>query len=408
MSQIVNRYYIRVIGAICGAFFINVLTISTTFTQPVFKEHFIFPLQDKHVHASSIVECPNGDLLACWFHGSGERTANDVVIQGARLKKGAKTWSPVFLMADTPDLPDCNPVLFIDQKQRLWLFWIVVQANRWERSILKYRISTDYQGDGTPDWAWQDIITLQPGNVFADAVKRAFDELVPEEPIWAEYAPPYKRMIIEAATDPAKRQTGWMTRIHPTVLPRGRILLPLYSDGYNFSLIAISDDLGEHWRPSLPIIGLGPTQPSIVRKKDGTLVAYMRDEGDAPYRILTSSSKDNGVTWSLAVDTDILNPSSSLEIIRLKDGRWMMVYNDTEDGRHSLALAISDDEGETWKWKKNLERSEKGRGSYAYPSLIQTGDGLLHLTYSFNENDKKTIKYVVLNVDWITREKFLK
>ena len=75
----------------------------------------IFPLQGKHVHSSSIVECPNGDLLACWFHGSGERTADDVVVQGARLKKGSKKWSPVFLMADTPHFPDCNPVLFVDQ-----------------------------------------------------------------------------------------------------------------------------------------------------------------------------------------------------------------------------------------------------------------------------------------------------
>ena len=79
--------------------------------QSKIQYNHIFPLQGKHVHSSSIVECPNGDLLACWFHGSGERTADDVVVQGARLKKGRKKWSPVFLMADTPRFPDCNPVL---------------------------------------------------------------------------------------------------------------------------------------------------------------------------------------------------------------------------------------------------------------------------------------------------------
>ncbi len=97
----------------------------------------IFPVQEKHVHSSSIVECPNGDFLACWFHGSGERSANDVVIQGARLQKGSTRWDSVFLMADTPGFPDCNPVLFINQKGRLWLFWIAVLANGWEHSILK-------------------------------------------------------------------------------------------------------------------------------------------------------------------------------------------------------------------------------------------------------------------------------
>ena len=98
------------------------------FAQSYFNEELIFPMQNKHVHASSIVECPNGAFLVCWFHGSGERTADDVVIQGSRLKKKSKEWEPVFLMADTPNFPDCNPVLFIDQMDRLWIFWIAVMG----------------------------------------------------------------------------------------------------------------------------------------------------------------------------------------------------------------------------------------------------------------------------------------
>ncbi|MDP7586069.1 MAG: sialidase family protein, partial [Verrucomicrobiota bacterium] len=62
--------------------------------EPLFITTDIFPPGVKHTHSSSIVQCPNGDLLACWFHGSGERTADDVLVQGARLKKGAKRWSP--------------------------------------------------------------------------------------------------------------------------------------------------------------------------------------------------------------------------------------------------------------------------------------------------------------------------
>ena len=68
--------------------------------KPFFQQNSIFPLQDKHVHGSSIIEAPNGDLLSCWFHGSGERTANDVVIKGSRLKKGSNKWENVFEMAD--------------------------------------------------------------------------------------------------------------------------------------------------------------------------------------------------------------------------------------------------------------------------------------------------------------------
>src|ERR1041385_385882 len=80
--------------------------------EPHFREHLIFPLQAQHVHSSCIVECPNGDLLACWFQGSGERLATDVAIVGSRLGRGSEKWSSVFPMADTPDFPDLNPVLF--------------------------------------------------------------------------------------------------------------------------------------------------------------------------------------------------------------------------------------------------------------------------------------------------------
>ena len=386
--------------------FIIVLAIGIYFpiqvhAQSEIQDNPIFPLQGKHVHSSSIVECPNGDLLACWFHGSGERTADDVVIQGARLKKGGNKWSPVFLMADTPDFPDCNPVLFVDQKERLWLFWIAVRAHGWEHSILKYRLSTNYQQPGVPKWDWQDIILLKPGDAFAETIEAAFKELITEEPMWAEYAPLYSTMIIEAARDKAKRQTGWMTRTHPTVLPSGRILLPLYSDGYNVCLVAISDDNGQHWRAGKPIVGLGPIQPSIVRKKDGTLVAYMRDSGNAPYRILISTSTDDGESWSPAIDTNIPNPGSSLEAIVLQDGRWVMVYNDTESGRHSLAVALSDDQGKTWKWKRHIGRSNNRAKSFAYPSLIQAEDGMLHLTYSYKEQGRATIRHCMFRADWI-------
>ncbi len=380
-------------------FFISI----SVYAQPYFHDEAIFPIQDKHVHSSSIVESANGDLLVCWFYGSGERTADDVLIQGSRLPNGEKTWESVFQMADTPGFPDCNPVLHIDKDNRLWLFWVVVQAHRWEQGILKYRISDDYEKSGAPVWSWQDIINLKPGDEFARAVKEGFDKNA-EESLWAEYAPTYVDLIIEAAKDPVKRQIGWMPRIHPFVLESGRILLPLYSDGYCLGLVAISDDQGKTWRASLPMVGAGLNQPSIVQKKDGTLLAYMRDEGPSPGRVLLSTSKDNGESWSYAEVTDLPNPSSSLEVIKLKDGDWAMVYNDTGEGRYSLAVALSDDEGKSWKWKRHIALDPKKNLSFSYPSMIQTRDGMIHVTYSFHNDEQKTIKHAVFNVDWIKQD----
>lgn len=71
--------------------------------EPYFASRLIFPLQAKHVHSSCVIECPNGDLMATWFYGSGERDSPDVLIQGARLRQGATAWSEPFLMADTPN-----------------------------------------------------------------------------------------------------------------------------------------------------------------------------------------------------------------------------------------------------------------------------------------------------------------
>ena len=363
----------------------------------IVSEEIIFPGQNEHTHGSSIVSLPNGDLLATWFQGSGERNADDVRIMGARMKKGQKIWTVPFLMADTKGIPDCNPVLFLNRNGKLFLFWIAVQANKWEYAILRFRTSVNYNGNEAPDWNWQDNILLKPDDSFAKEVEKRFKEMPESQAGWAGYAPQYDDMIKDASKDLMKRSIGWMTRIHPITLESGRILLPLYSDGLNFSMVAISDDDGTSWRPSLPIVGRGPIQPALAVKKDGTIVAYMRDSGDAPTRVHTSISTDNGESWSTSQKTDIPN-EASVEVCVLKDGKWVFVGNVINDGRYQLSIFISEDEGASWKWKDKIEFEPDHRGSFSYPCLIQTSDGLLNITYSYSKGEKnETIKHVVID-----------
>src|SRR5512145_226320 len=108
--------------------------------KPFLESEFIFPLESWHNHSSSIVELPNGDLFVCWFHGSGERQADDVKIKAARRPRGQQAWSPPFDLADTPGFPDTNCTLFVDSKKRLWLFWPAILANTWESALMKYRM----------------------------------------------------------------------------------------------------------------------------------------------------------------------------------------------------------------------------------------------------------------------------
>jgi len=342
---------------------------------------------------------PNGDLLVCWFHGSGERTADDVLIQAARWNRSSGKWTDRFTMADTPGFPETNPVLFLDGRQRLFFLWPLIVAHRWETALMKYRISTDYQQpSGPPRWEFQDNIVLIPQNIAERTREFAGATAAGSGPL-AERA----KKLIEHAEDEYFSRMGWFTRTHPQQLPSGRILAPMYSDGFSFGIMAISDDQGYTWRGSEPIVGAGCIQPSVVRKNDGTLVAYLRDNGPPPKRAHISFSKDDGVTWTPARDTEIPNPGSSLEAIRLANGHWIMVYNDLEQKRYSLVAALSDDEGATWKWKRHLEGSPShpSRNEYHYPSVIQAKDGAIHVTYSYFVAEGKAIKHVRFSQDWV-------
>lgn len=372
--------------------------------KPVFESEMIFPLHNRHNHASTIVELPNGDLLTCWYRGSGERTADDVVIMGARKKKGAKQWTEPFVLADVPGFPDTNPTMFVDSKQHLWLMWQTIIANEWHTALTQYRITTDWGGAGAPKWQITEPLLVVP-HQFAAKVKEVVEPVIASGGQRAAWA----KRTLEQANDKYFARMGWMTRAHFTELPNGRIIVPLYSDGYSFSLMAITDDHGKTWRTSEPLVGGGNIQPSIARRKDGVLVAYMRDNGPPPKRLHVSESKDDGITWSPVKDSEIPNPGSGSEVVVLKDGLWALVNNDQERGRHSLPLWLSDDEGRTWKWKRHIEldtRAEKA-GSFHYPSIIQTKDGMIHVSYSYfmnhlpNDAPRKTIKHVWFNTAWV-------
>ncbi len=410
----------------------------------------IFPPVQEHVHGSTIVELPNGDLLAAWFQGSGERWADDVRIMGARLKKGEERWSQPFLMADTPGFPDINPILFLDAQQRLWLMWYTVIANQWETSLLKYRISEDCAGqDGAPKWVWQEVLHvkpgdssergIQPGDRFVKSVERQIQEYAAylREGIYASQ--PAQGLVMagmwkawgaqtlskargedmvrkgqlrnpEGGTKEANlgypyfQRMGWQTKNKAVLIDGKRLIVPLYSDGFSFSLMALTDDGGQTWRFSEPLVGAGNIQPSIARQANGTLVAYMRDNGPAPKRLHLSASKDNGLTWSGVKDSELPNPGSGADVVTLRNGHWLLAYNDTERGRESLAVSLSTDEGKTWSQTRHLEKGsvDKSSPSASYPSIIQGADGSIHVVYSYHPaQGGKTIKHARFAESWL-------
>jgi predicted neuraminidase len=369
---------------------------------PRHAAELVFPLHAQHNHAPGIVECPNGDLLVSWYRGSGERDADDVAVFGARRKRGESKWSEAFLMADTPGFPDCNTSMMIDRQERLWLFWPTILANTWESCLTNYRISREYGGPGAPKWESSGLVLLKPDDFSADA-NSELDRLAEKyKPLLIgklgeEFAAAKKKL-----SNKLYQRLGWQPRCKPTILPSGRILLPLYTDTFSISIMAISDNDGQTWFASKPLLGFGAIQPTVLRRDNGELVAYMRENG-LTKRIRTSFSRDDGVSWAPVTETGLSNPGSGLDGLRLANGHWLLVYNDTTSDRNSLAVSISADEGQTWKWTRHLEN--EARGSYHYPSVIQSSDGTVHAVYGYFVDGGKSMKHAAFNESWVKKNR---
>jgi len=357
------------------------------------------------------VELPNGKLLLAWYRGSGEHDANDVKVMGARKAQGGRSWGEPFVMVDIPNFPDANPVVFIDGNSSLQLIISVILANDWRSSFLTTYTSADYQlRRQAPIWKTSAPLFLDLKE-FNTKLRQNVEEFVHNNQTYPQTD--LLALRKKSVGDGFLHRLGWIACSRSLKLPTGRILLPLYSAELSLSMMAISDDGGRIWSGSKPMVGLGNILPKVVRKNDGTLVADMRNAGPPPRRLYASVSRDNGVTWSAATHTSLLNPGSAAEMIRLANGCWALVHNDTESGRRSLAVSVSEDEVKTWRWTRHLEqdlRPDDKTGQFHYSSMLQSRDGMIHVTFSYFLNHlpinspNKSIKHAVFNLQWVQAE----
>lgn len=368
------------------------------YAQKDIASELVFPLHHEHNHAPGIAELANGELLVSWYRGSGERKADDVAVYGARRPVGATQWSEPFLMVDTPGFPDGNTCLLVDKQGQLMLFWPLVLANTWESCVTQLLVSERPIGSGSPAWTRRDSLWLKPDD-FSEKALGELDKAIAEfkSPV-SESLQKEIESVKERLPDKLYQRLGWQPRCKPTVLKSGRIVLPLYTDTYSFSIMAISDDEGATWKASEPLIGFGNIQPAVLERNDGTLVAYMRENGLSG-RVRVCESTDGGNSWGAVYSSELPNPGSGLDAVRLASGRWIMIHNDTNQGRNRLALSYSDDEGKSWKHGQYLENQPSG--SYHYPAIIQTKDGLVHAVYSYFVEGGKSMKHSQFEESWI-------
>lgn len=134
----------------------------------------------------------------------------------------------------------------------------------------------------------------------------------------------------------------------------------------------------------------GVIQPTLWQTATGEIRMFMRST-ERIGRIVASSSADEGRTWASARPTSLPNPNAGIDVVRLGDGRLVLVYNHLTEGRTAIHLAVSRDDGETWTPPRVLE---EGAGEYSYPAVIQSADGAVHVTYTWV---RTRIRHVVVD-----------
>lgn len=329
------------------------------------KSELIFSLSGKptpECHASTIVETNYG-LIAAWFGGTEER-AEDVGIWVSMNLNGR--WSKPVEVAngfvnDTLRYPTWNPVLFQPENGPLMLFYKIGPTPR--------------------DW-WGMLTTSEnEGRTWSYPEKLGEDEKIGH------------------LIGPVKNK--------PIQLDDGTIICPSSTESitgdetYWKVHFEISSDLGKTWKVVGPIndgVQFDAIQPSIL-EYPGKLQILCRTRQKV---IAQSWSEDEGKNWSELSATGLPNPNAGTDAVTLKNGLQLLVYNHTTregsfpKGRNMLNVAVSED-GLNWNPVLTLEKHE---GEYSYPAVIQTTDGKVHVTYTFN---RKSIKHVVINPEMLNR-----
>lgn len=262
------------------------------------------------------------------------------------------------------------------------------------------QVADGVQHDGKRYPCWNPVLYQPPG----DAPTLLFFKCGPNpREWWGEMMVSYDRGRTFRERRRLPEGIDGPVRCKPILLPDGETLLCGSSTEYDGWRVHFESTTLQNGQPSGTWKRVGPIntadefnaiQPTFLQHADGRLQVLCRTKESV---LSTSFSNDLGKTWSKMEAMDLPNPNSGIEVVTLQDGRHLMIYNHLGSGktgwgrRGLLNLAVSDD---GLKWQKVGVLEQEERAEFSYPAIIQTEDGMVHMSYTWK---RQRIKHVVVD-----------
>lgn len=341
--------------------------------NPYFATNYI-PASTVQVHASNLLQLPNGDLLCVWFGGSQEGLS-DICIHISRLRNGARIWTEPQTISDDQYRSEQNPVLFLNPDTKdLWVLYTAQPAGNQDKAVIRYRISKD-EGQ-----TWS-------------AAKNLFED----EGLFI-------RQPIVVLKDGTWVLPAWYCRTPPGFRWIGND---------DISVIKYTRDRGKTWHEKEVPNSIGCVHMNIKALQDGTYVAFFRSRwADGIY---TSTSED-GLDWTEPTLTSLPNPNSGICFEVLSDGRLIIVYNDSnfqpgQTKREGLYDDITPEDDKRFNQPKQTKEAIWGvprktltigvssdRGKRWNTRVLQEGDGFC-MTNNSRTRENRELSYPSIWVD---------
>jgi len=209
---------------------------------------------------------------------------------------------------------------------------------------------------------------------------------------------------------------------HGSLLPHTRAVPPT---GRHETVIQFSDDGGATWKlseskliapcyPGFNGSNEGACEPAFEELNDGRIWMLMRTTAGFLYE---SFSSDQGTTWTPARASRFNTSTGPPNIMRHRNGWLVVCWNNCEmppradgdgvyGGRDALHIAVSDDEGKTWRGfreiyldhRRNDNPAKTGDRGTAYPLGAYTSDGRIVVLAGQGRGGRNPI---LIDPDWI-------